>query len=144
MTAITRGSSTMWTVGANHGFVVGDTITGTGFLPAADYDVDQTITAVGAATITTDLDSSGLSDPTTFGSVESRFNFFSGWDSFVIVTAATDCLVKEESDVTALTMEKEQLRARITAVSEMRDLGEPVTVTDVSSYYTGFNYFNYL
>tara|TARA_Y100000310_G_scaffold334645_1_gene414869 strand:- start:45 stop:929 length:885 start_codon:yes stop_codon:yes gene_type:complete len=144
VTAITRGSSTMWTVGENHGFVVGDTITGTGFLPAADYDVDQTISAVGAATVTTDLDSSGLSDPTTFGSVESRFNFFSGWDSFVIVTAATDCLVKEEADITALTMEKEQLRARITAVSEMRDLGEPVTVTDVSSYYTGSNYFNYL
>ena len=144
VTAITRGSSTMWTVGANHGFVVGDTITGTGFLPAADYDVDQTISAVGAATITTDLDTSGLSDPTTFGSVESRFDFFSSWDSFVIVSVAIDCLIKEEADVSALMMEKEQLKARITAVAEMRDLGEPVTVTDVSAYYTDFDYMNYL
>lgn len=41
-------------------------------------------------------------------------------------------------------MEKEQLKARITAVAEMRDLGEPVTVTDVSAYYTDFDYMNYL
>jgi hypothetical protein len=142
-TAITRGTSTMWTVGARHGFVVNDTVTGLGFL-ADDYNCDQTITAVGNATITTDLDSSGLSDPTVYGSVETRLDFYSHWDSFVIVCAAMDALIKEESDIAALAMEKEGLTARITAVAEMRDLGEPVTVTDVSSYYTGFDYLNYL
>jgi hypothetical protein len=62
----------------------------------------------------------------------------------VIVSVAIDCLIKEEADVSALMMEKEQLKARITAVAEMRDLGEPVTVTDVSAYYTDFDYMNYL
>jgi hypothetical protein len=142
-TAITRGSSTMWTVGQRHGFVVDDTVTGLGFL-ADDYNCDQTITAVGAATITTDLDSTGLADPTVYGSIETRLDFYSHWDSFVIVCAAMDALIKEESDISALAMDKEGLTARITAVSEMRDLGEPVTVTDVSAYYTGFNYLNYL
>jgi len=143
VTAITRGSTTMWTVGANHGFVAGDTITGTGFLVAADYNVDQTISAVGAATVTTDLDSSGLSDPTTFGYIESRFDFYSGWDEFVICAAAIDALVKEEADVSALMMMKEETKQRIIAVSNMRDLGEPVTVTDISGYYTNYSNMNW-
>jgi hypothetical protein len=143
VTAITRGSTTMWTVGTHHGFVVGDTITGTGFLVAADYNVDQTISAVGAATVTTDLDSSGLSDPTTFGNIESRFDFYSGWDEFVICAAAIDALVKEEADVSALMMMKEETKQRIIAVSNMRDLGEPVTVTDISAYYTNYSNMNW-
>ena len=142
-TAITRGSTTMWTVGANHGFVVGDTITGIDFT-STDYNVDQTISAVGAATITTDLDSSGLSDPTIYGSVETRMDFFSGWDEFVIVSAAMDALIKEESDIQPLIFQKEEIKARITAVAEMRDLGEPVTVTDMSAYYSNFTYLNRL
>jgi len=133
----------MWTVGANHGFVAGDTITGTGFLVAADYNVDQTISAVGAATVTTDLDSSGLSDPTTFGNIESRFDFYSGWDEFVICSAAIDALVKEEADVSSLMMMKEETKQRIIAVSNMRDLGEPVTVTDISGYYTNYSNMNW-
>lgn len=141
--AITRGSTTMWTVGANHGFVVGDTITGINF-SSTDYNVDQTISAVGAATITTDLDSSGLSDPTIYGSVETRMNFFSGWDEMVIVSAAMDALIKEESDIQPLIFQKEEIKARITAVAEMRDLGEPVTVTDMSAYYSNFTYLNRL
>ena len=54
----------MWTTGS-HEFVVGDLITGQNFL-ATDYNVDQTVTAVGANTVTTDLDSSGLADPTSY------------------------------------------------------------------------------
>ena len=137
-TAITRGSTTMWTVGANT-FQVGDTITGSGFLVAADYNVDQTVTAVGAATVTTDLDSSGLSDPSVFGSIESRFDFYSGWDEYCIVGAAISAVIKEEGDVSALFAMKQQVQDRIIAVSEMRDLGEPTTVTDVSNYNTLWN-----
>ena len=142
VTAITRGSTTMWTVGA-HGFVAGDAITGVSFINAANYNVDQTISAVGAATVTTDLDSSGLSDTTTFGNIESRFDFYSGWDEFVICSAAIDALVKEEADVSALMMMKEETKQRIIAVSNMRDLGEPVTVTDISGYYTNYSNMNW-
>ena len=133
VTAITRGASTMWTIGA-HNFAVDDLLDGVNFLVATDYNVNQKVTAVGAATVTTDLNSAGLADPTFFGRIESRYDFYSGWDEYVIVSAAISALIKEEADVSALFAIKQQLADRIIAVSEMRDLGEPTTVTDVSSY----------
>ena len=133
VTAITRGASTMWTIGA-HNFAVDDLLDGVNFLVATDYNVNQKVTAVGAATVTTDLNSAGLADPTFFGRIESRYDFYSGWDEYVIVSAAISALIKEEADVSALFAIKQQLSDRIIAVSEMRDLGEPTTVTDVSSY----------
>lgn len=140
--AISRGSTTTWTVPSGHGFVADDTITGVNFL-ATDYNVDQTISAVTATTIVTDLDSSALSDPTSYGKVETRLDFFSGWDEFVIIAAAIDALVKEEADVQPLMVMKEEARNRIIAVSNMRDLGEPVSVTDISGYYTDFANMNW-
>ena len=133
VTAITRGASTMWTFGA-HNFAVDDLLDGVNFLVATDYNVNQKVTAVGANTVTTDLNSAGLADPTFFGRIESRYDFYSGWDEYVIVSAAISALIKEEADVSALFAIKQQLADRIIAVSEMRDLGEPTTVTDVSSY----------
>ena len=133
VTAITRGASTMWTIGA-HNFAVDDLLDGVNFLVATDYNVNQKVTAVGANTVTTDLNSAGLADPTFFGRIESRYDFYSGWDEYVIVSAAISALIKEEADVSALFAIKQQLSDRIIAVSEMRDLGEPTTVTDVSSY----------
>ena len=138
-TAITRGTTTMWTVGSNHKFVVGDLVTGVGFT-VSDYSVDQEITAVGAATITTDLNSAGLADPVIYGSVETRLDFYSGWDEYVICASAIDALTKEESDITAVMGQLERVRARILAVAELRDVGEPVTVTDVGTYYSDFAY----
>lgn len=131
-TAITRGTSTMWTTGS-HEFVVGDLITGQNFL-ATDYNVDQTVTAVGANTVTTDLDSSGLADPTSYGSIESRFDFYSGWDEYIIIDSAIKIMIKEEADATALLLQKNQLRERIITESQNRDAGEPEVVTDVVSY----------
>ena len=133
VTAITRGTTTMWTTGA-HNFAVDDLIDGVNFLVAVNYNVNQKVTAVGANTVTTDLNSAGLADPTFFGEIESRYDFYSGWDEYVIVSAAISALIKEEADVSALFAIKQQLSDRIIAVSEMRDLGEPTTVTDVSSY----------
>ena len=133
VTAITRGTSTMWTIGA-HSFAVDDLLDGVNFLVAANYNVNQKVTAVGTNTVTTDLNSAGLADPTFFGEIESRYDFYSGWDEYVIVSAAISALIKEEADVSALFAIKQQLADRIIAVSEMRDLGEPTTVTDVSSY----------
>lgn len=131
-TAITRGTSTMWTTGS-HEFVVGDLITGQNFL-ATDYNVDQTVTAIGANTVTTDLDSSGLSDPTSYGSIESRFDFYSGWDEYIIIDSAIKIMIKEEADATALLLQKNQIKERIITESQNRDAGEPEVVTDVVSY----------
>jgi len=131
-TAITRGTSTMWTTGS-HEFVVGDLITGQNFL-ATDYNVDQTVTAIGANTVTTDLDSSGLADPTSYGSIESRFDFYSGWDEYIIIDSAIKIMIKEEADATALLLQKNQIKERIITESQNRDAGEPEVVTDVVSY----------
>ena len=122
----------MWTTGS-HEFVVGDTITGQNFL-ATDYNVDQTVTAVGANTVTTDLNSAGLSDPTSYGSIESRFDFYSGWDEYLIIDSAIKMVIKEEGDPTPLLLQKNQLKERIITESQNRDAGEPQTVTDVGSY----------
>jgi len=131
-TAITRGSTTMWTTGS-HEFVVGDLITGQNFL-ATTYNVDQTVTAVGTNTVTTDLDSTGLADPTSYGTIESRFDFYTGWDEYIIIDSAIKMLLKEEADVTALLLQKNQLTERIITESQNRDAGEPQVVTDVVSY----------
>ena len=136
-TAIGRGATTQWTIGT-HSLQVGDLLNGVNFL-AADYNVLQTVTAIGAATVNTDLNSAGLADPTVFGSIESRHDFYSGWDEYVIVTTAISALIKEEADVSALFAIKQQIQDRIIAVSEMRDLGEPTTVTDVSNYNSLWN-----
>jgi len=136
-TAIGRGSTTQWTVGT-HSLLVGDLLDGVNFL-AADYNVLQTVTAVAATTVTTDLNSASLADPTVFGKIESRYDFYSSWDEMVIVSTAISALIKEEADVSALFAVKQQIQDRIIAVSEMRDLGEPTTVTDVSSYNSLWN-----
>ena len=132
-TAITRGITTNWAVPYTHTFKVGDTVRGLGFL-SDDYNTDQTVTVTTATTVTTDLDSSSLSDPTVYGKLESRFDFYSGWDEYLIVATAISALIKEEADVTALFTIKQGIRDRIIADSEMRDLGEPTTVTDISNY----------
>jgi len=131
-TAISRGATTTWTIGT-HSLQIGDLLDAKNFL-AADYNVTQTVTAVAATTVTTDLNSSALSDPSIYGSIESRYDFYSGWDEFVIIATAILALIKEEADVSALFALKQQVQERIIAVSEMRDLGEPTTVTDVSNY----------
>ena len=82
----------------------------------------------------------GLADPVIYGSVETRLDFYSGWDEYVICASAIDALTKEESDITAVMGQLERVRARILAVAELRDVGEPVTVTDVGTYYSDFAY----
>ena len=137
VTAIGRGATTQLTIGT-HSLQIGDLLDATGFL-ATTYNVNQTVTAIGAATVNTDLNSAGLADPTVFGSIETRNDFYSGWDEYVIIASAILALIKEEADVSALFALKQQVQDRIIAVSEMRDLGEPTTVTDVSNYNSLWN-----
>ena len=136
-TAISRGSTTTWTIGT-HDLQASDLLDAKDFL-AADYNVTQTISSVTATTVVTDLDSSALSDPSIYGSIESRYDFYSGWDEFVIIATAISALIKEEADISALFAIKQQVQERIIAVSEMRDLGEPTTVVDVSNYNSLWN-----
>jgi len=136
-TAIGRGTSTTWTIGT-HSLQIGDLLDATDFL-VDNYNVTQTVTAIAATTVTTNLNSASLADPTVFGSIESRYDFYSGWDEYLIVGTAMSALIKEEADISALFAVKQQIADRIIAVSEMRDLGEPTTVTDVSNYNSLWN-----
>ena len=129
---VTRGSTTTYTV-SSHSFVADDVVNVSGFL-ADDYNSQQTVQSVTSTTIVTDLDSSALSDPTVIGAVESVFDFYSGWDEFIIVDSAIKMVLKEEGDATALLLQKNQLKERMITESQNRDAGEPQTVTDVVSY----------
>ena len=130
---VTRGTTTTYTV-SSHSFVADDVVNVSGFL-ADDYNSQQTVQSVTSTTIVTDLNSSALSDPTLIGTVESVFDFYSGWDEYVIIDSAIKILIKEEADVTALLLQKNQMRERIITESQNRDAGEPQTVTDVVSYH---------
>jgi len=89
-TAIGRGSSTVFTVGT-HSYQVGDLLDGVGFL-VDNYNVLQTVTAIAATTVTTDLNTASLADPTVFGKLESRYDFYSGWDEYLIVGTAINAI----------------------------------------------------
>lgn len=57
---------------------------------------------------------------------------YSGWLEYVIIRSAILALVKEESDVSALTMALADLRNRIESASQNRDNGLPDTIAYVS------------
>lgn len=63
----------------------------------------------------------------------STIDSVNGYDEFVIVDAAIKCLQKEESDTTALQLEKQEAISRIQSSASNRDAGEPKTVTDVDA-----------
>lgn len=63
----------------------------------------------------------------------------SGWWEYVIVDAAIKALQKEESDVSALMMQKQALKLRIEASSLNRDAGQPDTISDTRSTSWGGN-----
>lgn len=67
---------------------------------------------------------SGESDSVDFGG---------GWEEHIVLTAAIMALSKEESDISALTLEKQSVRARIDATAPNRDAAEPPRVRDVES-----------
>ena len=129
---VTRGTTTTYTV-SSHSFVADDVVNVSNFL-ADNYNSQQTVQSVTSTTIVTDLNSSALSDPTSIGTVESVFDFYSGWDEFIIVDSAIKMVLKEEGDATALLLQKNQLKERMITESQNRDAGEPQTVTDVVSY----------
>jgi hypothetical protein len=74
----------------------------------------------------------------------------SGWHEYVIVDAAIKCLVKEESDPSALMAAKAGLLKRIEEAAGNRDEGAPPVVSDVSTMdsfnglgYPGYGGFGY-
>ena len=54
-----------------------------------------------------------------------------GWHQYVIIDAAIKCLRKEETDITALLIEKKSITDRIESMASNRDASAPERVTDV-------------
>lgn len=55
----------------------------------------------------------------------------SGWEEFLVVVAAKKARIREESDVSALVAEENQLRQRIAEMAEQREAAEPRVIHDV-------------
>ena len=139
-TGISRGSTTTWTVPSTHSFVAGDKINAIGFF-ATNYNVEQTVSSVTSTTVVTDLNSSALSDPTVYGTLESMQDFVNaGWRQYVSVDSAIMMMLKEESDISGLVYVKQGLLERIEIMAEDRDSGEPARVTNVAAYEQYFMY----
>ncbi len=58
----------------------------------------------------------------------------SGWSEYIIVDAAIKALQKEESDVTALMLQKQALVKRIEESAMNRDAGQPDTISPTRSW----------
>lgn len=54
-----------------------------------------------------------------------------GWEEYIIVDAAMKCLIKEESDISALVLEKSEMKKRVTEMAAQRDVGHSERVSDV-------------
>lgn len=74
-------------------------------------------------------------DPSATGTIDG----IQGWQQYIIIDAAIKCLRKEESDISALMVEKVALKDRIESMAANRDAGSPQRVQDVSRSELGFN-----
>ncbi len=60
-------------------------------------------------------------------------NFPNGWEEYIVIDAAIKCLVKEESDTSALERAKGAKIAQILASAPIRDQGAPPSAVDVEA-----------
>src|SRR5688572_30382482 len=69
---------------------------------------------------------------TTLTSTADTVDGVNGWENYIEVCAAMSALVKEESDVSALVLQRQNLGRRIEEMAANRDVGAPQQVTDVT------------
>lgn len=55
----------------------------------------------------------------------------SGWLEYVILDVAIKILAEEESDITALAMQRQDIKDRIESAAQNKDVGKPDTISDV-------------
>lgn len=61
-------------------------------------------------------------------------NYPNGWERFIVLDAAIQCLAKEESSIRDLVNERATVIAEIDAAKEQRNLANPKRVRDVTDY----------
>lgn len=59
------------------------------------------------------------------------FDGVDGWEEYAVLDVAIKALLKEESDASALMIQKEAMRKRIEQLVNDRDIGAPSRVTDI-------------
>ena len=60
-------------------------------------------------------------------------NYPNGWEAFIVLDAAIQCLAKEESDTRTLAAERAAIVRQIELAKESRDLATPMRVVDTSN-----------
>ncbi len=60
-----------------------------------------------------------------------QVSYPNGWERFIVIDAAIQALLKEESSVTALSAERDLILQEIRDAKEQRDLANPMKVVDV-------------
>lgn len=73
-------------------------------------------------------------EATILNSGSDTVNYANGWERFIVLDAAIQCLGKEESSVKMLVDERDAVIAEIELQKEQRDLANPKRVRDVSDY----------
>ncbi len=79
---------------------------------------------------------------TTLTSGADTIDGINGWESYVVVGAAIMALMKEESDISALLLEKQGIEKRIRDMALDRDVGETDRITDVSPGGQAYNFWD--
>lgn len=79
---------------------------------------------------------------TSITSTAQTIDGVNGWEEFIVITAAMKALIKEESDVSVLAAEQNDIRARIEHMAQSRDAGQTERISDVShnGYHEPFFY----
>lgn len=92
------------------------------------------------ALITTTITGTAATAQVTFGPtnlsggiIQVDMNGVNGWEEYIVIDAAIKCLIKEESDISALELQKAQMLKRIEAMASNRDSGRPDRIADVNT-----------
>ena len=72
-------------------------------------------------------------EATTLVNGTDAVNYPNGWERFIVIDAAIQCLAKEESDVRTLSAERATIVREIELAKESRDLATPMRVVEVDN-----------
>ena len=60
-----------------------------------------------------------------------EFDFINGWEEYVIIDAAIKMMIKEESSIQELLIQKNAMTQRLIKMKKDRDIGSPLRIVDV-------------
>ncbi len=91
----------------------------------------STVTGTTTITLSTNALSTKVNGMAFYWDDASSFDGIDGWEEYVIIDAAIKAQIKQEGDYSGLAGQKMEMKARIEAMAEGRDVGEASHVSDV-------------